>query len=86
MIAPSVINRALLMINIPAVQLSGEVSTGEVFWSKLNIKTTGSSVLNMECMLQKFHGLIRAVDLQKILTLPLHGLHHICLEVPSHIL
>ena len=86
MIALSVIKRALLMINIPVDQLSGEVLTGEVFWSKLNIKIIVSSALSTECMLQKFHGPIRAVDLQKILTLLLHGLHHICLGVLSHIL
>ena len=86
MIALFVIKRALLMINIPVDQLSGEVLTGEAFWSKLNIKIIVSSALNTECMLRKFHGPIRAVGLQKILTLLLHGLHHICLGVLSHIL
>ena len=33
--------------NIPADQLSGEVWTGVVFWSKLNTRLIGSSALNM---------------------------------------
>ena len=45
--AHSAINHALFMINIPADQLSGEVWTGVVFWSKLNTRRIVSSALNM---------------------------------------
>ena len=71
--AHSAINHALFMINIPADQLSGEVWTGVVFWSKLNTRRIGSSALNMGYMLPKFHGHIQVVDLPRISTLPLHG-------------
>lgn len=82
--AHSAINHALFMINIPADQLSGEVWTGVVFWSKLNTRRIGSSALNMGYMLPKFHGHIQVVDLPRISTLPLHGLHPIFQEVPHH--
>ena len=82
--AHSAINHALFMINIPADQLSGEVWTGVVFWSKLNTRLIGSSALNMGYMLPKFHGHIHVVDLPRISTLPLHGLHPIFQEVPHH--
>ncbi len=82
--AHSAINHALFMINIPADQLSGEVWTGVVFWSKLNTRLIGSSALNTGYMLPKFHGHIQVVDLPRISTLPLHGLHPIFQEVPHH--
>lgn len=40
--------------------------------------------LNMGYMLPKFHGHIHVVDLPRISTLPLHGLHPIFQEVPHH--
>jgi len=46
-----------------------------VFWSKLNTRRIVSSALNMGYMLPKFHGHIQVVDLPRISTLPLHGLH-----------
>ena len=73
--AHSAINHALFMINIPADQLSGEVWTWVAFWLKLNTRHIVSSALNMGYLLPKFHGHIRVVDLPKISTLPLHGLH-----------
>ena len=82
--AHSAINHALFMINIPADQLSGEVWTGVVSWSKLNTRLIGSSALNMGYMLPKFHGHIQVVGLPRISTLPLHGLHPIFQEVPHH--
>ena len=48
---------------------------GVVFWSKLNTRRIVSSALNMGYMLPKFHGHIQVVDLPRISTLPLHGLH-----------
>ena len=53
-------------------------------WSKLNTRRIGSSALNMGYMLPKFHGHIQVVDLPRISTLPLHGLHPIFQEVPHH--
>ena len=82
--AHSAINHALFMINIPADQQSGEVWTGVVFWSKLNTRRIVSSALNMGYMLPKFHGHIQVVDLPRISTLPLHGLHPIFQKVPHH--
>ena len=82
--AHSAINHALFMINIPAYQLSGEVWTGVAFWLKLNTRHIVSSALNMGYLLPKFHGHIRVVDLPKISTLPLHGLHPIFQEAPHH--
>ena len=82
--AHSAINHALFMINIPADQLSGEVWTGAVFWSKLNTRLIGSTALNTGYMLPKFHGHIQVADLPRISTLPLHGLHPIFQEVPHH--
>ena len=52
--------------------------------SKLNTRLIGSSALNMGYMLPKFHGHIHVVDLPRISTLPLHGLHPIFQEVPHH--
>ena len=43
-----------------------------------------SPALNMGYMLPKFHGHIQVVDLPRISTLPLHGLHPIFQEVPHH--
>lgn len=57
---------------------------GVVFWSKLNTRRIVSSALNMGYMLPKFHGHIQVVDLPRISTLPLHGLHPIFQEVPHH--
>ena len=71
----SVTSHVLLMTNIPADQPLGGGWTGVVFWSKLNTRRIVSSVLNMGYMLPKFHGHIQVIDLPRISTLPLHGLH-----------
>ena len=84
MTALSVTNHVLLMTNIPADQPLRGGWTGVVFWSKLNTRLIGSSALNMGYMLPKFHGHIQVVDLPRISTLPLHGLHPIFQEVPHH--
>ena len=57
---------------------------GVVFWSKLNTRRIVPSALNMGYMLPKFYGHIHVVDLPRISTLPLHGLHPIFQEVPHH--
>ena len=80
----SVTSHALFMTNIPADQPLGEVWTGVVFWLKLNTRHIVSSALNMGCMLPKCHGHIQVVDLPRISTLLLHGLHPIFQEVPHH--
>ncbi len=82
--ALSVTSHVLLMTNIPADQPLGGGWTGVVFWSKLNTRLIVSSALNMGYMLPKFHGHIQVVDLSRISTLPLHGLHPIFQEVPHH--
>ena len=51
---------------------------------EVNTRLIGSSALNMGYMLPKFHGHIHVVDLPRISTLPLHGLHPIFQEVPHH--
>jgi len=84
MTALSVTSHALFMTNIPTGQLPEEGWTGVVFWSKLNTRRIVSSALNMGYMLPKFHGHIQVVDLPRISTLPLHGLHPIFQEVPHH--
>ena len=84
MTALSVTSHVLLMTNIPADQLSGEVWTGVVFWSKLNTRLIGSTALNMGYMLPKFHGHIQVVDLPRISTLPLHGLHPNITVIVNH--
>lgn len=84
MTALSVTSHGLLMTNIPADQPLGGGWTGVVFWSKLNTRRIVSSALNMGYMLPKFHGHIQVVDLPRISTLPLHGLHPIFQEVPHH--
>ena len=81
MTALSVTSHVLLMTNIPADQPLGGGWTGVVFWSKLNTRLIVSSALNMGYMLPKFHGHIQVVDLPRISTLPLHGLHPIFQEV-----
>ena len=84
MTALSVTSHVLLMTNIPADQPLRGGWTGVVFWSKLNTRRIVSSALNMGYMLPKFHGHIQVVDLPRILTLPLHGMHPIFQEVPHH--
>ena len=54
-----------------------------IFVSKQDlINGMRTTALNMEYMLPKFHGHIQVVDLPKISTLPLHGLHPI-INAPS---
>ena len=82
----SAISHVLYTTSIPVNQPPGEVLTEVGFWLKLSTRHIVSSALSMVYMLPKCHGLIPAVDLQKTLILLLHGLHHICLGVLSHIL
>ena len=84
MTALSVTSHVLFMTNIPADQPLGGGWSVVVFWSKLNTRRIVSSALNMGYMLPKFHGHIQVVDLPRISTLPLPGLHPIFQEVPHH--
>jgi len=67
-----------------ALNLRGGAGFDVYFWSKLNTRLIGSSALNTGYMLPKFHGHIQVVDLPRISTLPLHGLHPIFQEIPHH--
>lgn len=84
MTALSVTSHVLLMTNIPADQPLGGDWTGVVFWSKLNTRRIVSSALNMGLYVAEVPWDIQVVDLPRISTLPLHGLHPIFQEVPHH--